>query len=98
MTNRTADPFGKPRFGLHGYRVSGDFTEIAEEKNPQLPNPLRKLSWLDLESDEGQQYWQLMNLMGRYASAGHEVMHNASCASRPVELKQERPLCDRMPK
>ncbi len=30
------------------------------------------LAWLDLDSQEGQEYWQAMNLMGDYAAANHD--------------------------
>ena len=36
---------------------------------------LRHLCWLDMDTQEGQEYWLAMNLMGRFASANHEVIH-----------------------
>ena len=33
---------------------------------------LRHLSWLHMDTEEGQSYWAAMNLMGRYASANHQ--------------------------
>jgi tRNA-splicing ligase RtcB len=43
--------------------------------HPELPKELRHLAWLDLDSDEGQQYWHAMQLMGQYAAANHELIH-----------------------
>ena len=37
---------------------------------------LSALSRLMLDSEEGQHYWHAMELMGRYASANHELIHN----------------------
>ena len=33
------------------------------------------LAWLDLDSENGREYWQAMQLMGRYAAANHELIH-----------------------
>ena len=42
---------------------------------PDLPKELRHLAWLDLDSEEGQEYWNAMNLMGEYAAANHACIH-----------------------
>ncbi len=54
------------------------YTDVARRmaaskirNDPQL----RHLCWLDMKSQEGQEYWLAMNLMGRFASANHEVIH-----------------------
>ena len=54
------------------------YTDIARSKAPSKikDDPqLRHLCWLDMKSEEGQEYWLAMNLMGRFASANHEVIH-----------------------
>jgi len=33
------------------------------------------LAWLTLDEEDGQEYWNAMNLMGRYAAANHELIH-----------------------
>jgi tRNA-splicing ligase RtcB len=35
----------------------------------------KELSWLELGSDVGGDYWELMHLMGDYASANHQLIH-----------------------
>ena len=40
-----------------------------------LPKELKRLAWLPLDSQEGQEYWQAMELMGRYAAANHACIH-----------------------
>jgi len=47
------------------------YTALAKEKNPA-----GELSWLTLDSAEGQEYWAAMNLMGEYAAANHECIHD----------------------
>lgn len=41
----------------------------------QLPPEARHLAWLDLDTEEGQEYWHAMNLAGDYASACHHHIH-----------------------
>lgn len=36
---------------------------------------MARLAWLDMDSEEGQEYWAAMNLMGDYAAANHDVIH-----------------------
>jgi tRNA-splicing ligase RtcB len=40
-----------------------------------LPPEARYLAWLDLDTQEGQEYWAAMNLAGDYASACHRDIH-----------------------
>ena len=61
-----------------GARVCQRYTDIARRMAPaRIRNDvqLRHLAWLDMSSQEGQEYWAAMNLMGRYASANHAVIH-----------------------
>jgi len=45
------------------------------DQHPELPPELRRLAWLDMDSDSGREYWAAMNLMGDYAAANHAVIH-----------------------
>lgn len=53
-----------------GAKVCHHYTKLAKQQNPA-----GELSWLDLDSAEGQEYWLSMELMGLYAAANHEVIH-----------------------
>ena len=62
-----------------GAAVCRRYTEIAQRKIParfRNDKQLRHLAWLSLDEEEGQEYWAAMNLMGRYASANHKVIHD----------------------
>lgn len=41
----------------------------------RLPRNAAHLAWLDLDKQEGQEYWLSMNLAGDYAKACHDVIH-----------------------
>ncbi len=55
--------------------VAKHYSEIANERCKGLPHEFSHLSWLSLDSEDGQEYWNAMNLMGRYAAANHELIH-----------------------
>lgn len=57
-----------------GSNIAAHYTKIAMEKTP-LPKIAKHLAWLDLDTEEGQEYWQSMQLAGEYASACHHVIH-----------------------
>lgn len=69
-----------------GASVANHFTSLAREICV-LPKNARELSYLSLDTEEGQDYWDAMNLAGEYASACHEMIHrkiSAALASPPL--------------
>ena len=58
-----------------GAAVCSTYSAIARAKLPRKYEDLGRLAWLDLDSEEGQDYWNAMNLMGEYAAANHDVIH-----------------------
>jgi len=58
-----------------GGNVANYYSKIAMTKT-KLPAEAKHLAWLDLDKDEGQEYWIAMNLAGEYASANHHEIHN----------------------
>ncbi|MEQ8318411.1 MAG: RtcB family protein [Phycisphaerales bacterium] len=59
-----------------GAAVCDHYSKLAMQLRPDLDKQMKHLAWLDLESEPGQEYWQAMNLMGRYASANHACIHH----------------------
>ena len=58
-----------------GATIAGHYTKVAKEKT-KLPREAANLAYLDMNSQEGQEYWIAMNLAGDYASACHQVIHD----------------------
>ncbi|SMC98127.1 tRNA-splicing ligase RtcB [Desulfocicer vacuolatum DSM 3385] len=58
-----------------GAAIAKHYSALAKKLHPELPRHLNNLAWLDLKSSEGEEYWQAMELMGRYASANHDIIH-----------------------
>jgi tRNA-splicing ligase RtcB (3'-phosphate/5'-hydroxy nucleic acid ligase) len=57
-----------------GANIANHYTKIAKEKR-RLPGEAINLAWLNLDEQEGIEYWMAMNLAGDYASACHHVIH-----------------------
>lgn len=60
--------------GLGG-SIANTYSRIAAGKS-NLPQQARHFAWLDLNSEEGFEYWIAMNLAGDYAAANHHEIHN----------------------
>ncbi|MDN3579576.1 RtcB family protein [Mucilaginibacter flavus] len=58
-----------------GGSIADHYSKIAMSKT-KLPAEAKHLAWLDLNMEEGQEYWIAMNLAGEYASANHHEIHN----------------------
>src|ERR1043165_285643 len=71
-----------------GASIAGHYTKIAMEKT-KLPGEAKHLAWLDLNTQEGMEYWMAMNLAGDYASACHHVIHKKmakSLGQKPIAM------------
>jgi tRNA-splicing ligase RtcB len=69
-----------------GARTADHYSKWAMSLRQNLPSELRHLAWLDLAGD-GAEYWAAMELMGKFASANHHVIHR-----QIVEAVREEPL------
>ena len=58
-----------------GSEVCKHYTQIAKDKL-ELSGESARLAWLDLDSEEGQEYWAAMQLAGDYSHANHRIIHH----------------------
>src|SRR5947208_2675964 len=59
-----------------GAAVCDHYSKLAFGRcRASLPSELLRLAWFSLDSQEGQEYWNAMELMGRYAAANHACIH-----------------------
>ncbi len=63
-----------------GANIASHYTKLAMDLC-KLPQEAKHLAWLDLDTEEGQEYWLAMNLAGDYASACHHQIHDRMAAS-----------------
>jgi len=69
-----------------GAAVCDHYSKIAFSQFPDLPSELKRLAWLSLDSQEGQEYWAAMELMGCYAAANHAMIHQHVAANLGAEV------------
>lgn len=69
-----------------GAAVCDHYSKLAMRRHPDLPKEMRHLAWLDLNSAEGREYWEAMQLMGRYAAANHALIHRHIARNLGVEI------------
>ena len=69
-----------------GAKVCDYYSKRALARHPELPRELKRLAWLTLDSEEGQEYWAAMELMGRYAAANHALIHRHIARHLGVEV------------
>lgn len=58
-----------------GAAVADHYSKLAMQMHLELPAHLKHLAWLDLDTEEGKEYWNAMELMGKYAAANHACIH-----------------------
>jgi tRNA-splicing ligase RtcB len=69
-----------------GAQVAAHYSRLARQLHPELPQELAQLSWLDLHTEAGQEYWAAMELMGQYAASNHALIHAHIARALGVEV------------
>lgn len=74
-----------------GAMVANHYSQLARDQHPQLPPELKYLAWLTMDSDAGREYFAAMELMGKYASANHALIHQriTKALGQPVAASVE---------
>jgi tRNA-splicing ligase RtcB len=67
-----------------GYKIASYYSDLAMKLMPTLPDSVKHLAWLPLDSDVGRGYWRAMELAGDFASANHHVIHARVAAAAGV--------------
>lgn len=62
-----------------GYNIANYFSDLAKRLTP-LPKELERLAWLPMDTEEGQAYWDAMEVAGEYSAANHQVIHDTVIA------------------
>lgn len=69
-----------------GAEVCKHYTQIAKEKL-ELTGEASRLAWLEMDSEEGREYWAAMQLAGDYSHTNHRIIHK-----RVAKALGEKPL------
>jgi tRNA-splicing ligase RtcB len=59
-----------------GNKIANDFTRLAMKLCP-LPDEAKHLAWLDIDTEDGRDYWDAMNLAMEYSVANHTTIHDS---------------------
>ncbi|MFP2995189.1 RtcB family protein [Spongiivirga sp. MCCC 1A20706] len=77
----------------HGSRAPGaklykKGMQIAERFRKDLsPKTLKQNAWIPFDTEEGQQYWEALQIIRQWTKTNHEVIHNASLKRLHVEAQ-----------
>lgn len=71
-----------------GNKVGHHFSGLADQAATLKYKFPSGYGWFDLESEEGQEYRSVMELMGRYAYANHEIIHTRFLEASGLGLKE----------
>lgn len=64
-----------------GFKIASYYSDLAMKQMPGLPEQVKHLAWLSLDSEAGQEYWHAMHLAGEFASANHHLIHQRVAAA-----------------
>jgi tRNA-splicing ligase RtcB (3'-phosphate/5'-hydroxy nucleic acid ligase) len=60
-----------------GNKLAQHYQKLAAvETRARYDGIPRGYEWFSMDSEAGQEYWEVMQLMGRYARANHQLIHN----------------------
>jgi tRNA-splicing ligase RtcB (3'-phosphate/5'-hydroxy nucleic acid ligase) len=68
-----------------GYKIADYYSQLAMTQMAGLPEAVKHLAWLTLDSEAGQEYWHAMHLAGEFASANHHLIHEHVAKSAGLE-------------
>lgn len=71
-----------------GAAIAKHYTTVARQKLG-ITGEGALLAWLDLDSEEGQEYWLAMTLAGDYSAANHRIIHqklSKALGSKPIKI------------
>ncbi len=60
-----------------GAKIARHYSDLAKSLHPELARHLKDLAWLSMDQEPGITYFKAMELMGAYAQANHEIIHES---------------------
>lgn len=70
-----------------GHKIATYYSKLAKDYTDVhatgIPNGYE---WLPLSSEAGQEYWEVMGVMGDYASANHELIHKHFASRSKIDI------------
>ncbi len=71
-----------------GHKMATYYQKLAKDQTRGLFIGVPSgYDWLSLDSDAGREYWDVMQLMGRYAKANHQLIHDSFLKKTGIESR-----------
>lgn len=71
-----------------GARLYDKGMKIAERFRQEIsPDTLKQNAWIPFETEEGQTYWEALQVIRSWTKANHEVIHNATAEKLGIEVQ-----------
>ena len=58
-----------------GFEIAQHYTAVANAERKYIDAEISKLAWLYMDHDSGREYWNAMELAGRFSAACHDTIH-----------------------
>ena len=58
-----------------GHKTASYYMKLADQLTREKYKIQKGYGWLEMDSDPGKEYWNAMQLAGRYAQANHQAIH-----------------------
>jgi len=70
-----------------GHNLATEYTRLAAKETKRIAKDVpNDHGWLSMDIDAGREYFQVMQLMGDYAYANHELIHKAFAKAAGLEV------------
>lgn len=70
-----------------GHKVATHYMKLADQETRFKAHNIPKgYGWLAMDTEAGREYWDAMQLMGRYAVANHELIHRHFAESAGLQV------------
>jgi len=61
-----------------GHKLATHYIKLAKQETKAIAKGIpRDYEWLDIRKDSGREYLKVMSLMGEYAEANHQIIHDS---------------------
>jgi len=72
-----------------GHNLATEYTRLAAKETKRIAKDVpNDHGWLSMDTDVGREYFQVMQLMGAYAFANHELVHKAFTKAAGLEVTE----------
>ena len=73
-----------------GYKIASHYIQLAKQETQQAVGGVPKgYEWLSMNRDSGREYFRAMSLMGDFAHANHEIIHDEFLSRSGIRMREQ---------